>query len=101
MIASKMSRSKIKNKKYCTKLIKTWIIIKIYCWRYLLGTMLTDIPRESFIKVWDGILQRLLHIPTQLVSSKNLHKLFGYFAETIIKSYKEKQLHKNCSININ
>lgn len=40
--------------------------------KYLLGTMLTGTPRESLINVWQGILQRLRHMPTQLVSSKNL-----------------------------
>lgn len=42
---------------------------------YLLGTILTGIPRESLIKVWDGILHRLVHIPTQLLSSKNLQNI--------------------------
>lgn len=46
-------------------------------WVYSLGTMLTGIPRESFINDWHGILQRLVHIPTQLVSSKNLHILLS------------------------
>lgn len=39
---------------------------------YLLGTMLIGIPKESLMKVWDGILQRFMHIPTQFDSSKNL-----------------------------
>jgi hypothetical protein len=43
------------------------------CLGYLLGTMLTGIPRVFFINVWDGILHILIHIPTQFVSSKNLH----------------------------
>ena len=41
---------------------------------YLLGIMWTGIPRESFIKAWDGILHRLMHIPTQLLCSRNLQK---------------------------
>lgn len=41
-------------------------------WEYLLGTMSTGIPRECLINVWLGILHRLVHIPTQFVSSKNL-----------------------------
>lgn len=41
-------------------------------WEYLLGTMSTGIPRECMINVWLGILHRLVHIPAQFVSSKNL-----------------------------
>ena len=41
---------------------------------YLLGTMLRGIPMESLIKAWDGILHRLMHIPTQLLCSRNLQK---------------------------
>ena len=41
---------------------------------YLLGIMWTGIPRESFIKAWDGILHRFMHIPTQLLCSRNLQK---------------------------
>lgn len=39
---------------------------------YLLGTMLTGIPKECLINVWLGTLHRLVHIPIQSVSSKNL-----------------------------
>jgi len=42
---------------------------------YLLGTMLTGIPRVFFINDWVGSLHILMHIPTQFVSSKNLHVL--------------------------
>lgn len=40
--------------------------------QYLLGTMMTGTPKASFMNFWDGILQRLMHIPTQLDSSRNL-----------------------------
>lgn len=39
---------------------------------YLLGIMSMGIPRESLMKVWEGTLQRLRHIPTQFDSSRNL-----------------------------
>lgn len=39
---------------------------------YLPGTIFTGIPSESLMKACDGILHKLVHIPTQLVCSRNL-----------------------------
>lgn len=44
-------------------------------WTELTRKMWTDIPSESLINFWDGILHILVHIPAHFVSSKNLPKI--------------------------
>ena len=61
-----------------------FFIVDIYFWEcvmhlfasrlYLLGTMLTGVPKLFFMNSWLGILQRFVHMPMQLASSKNLKR---------------------------